>query len=428
MRKISMYELMDGIDRLSKEKKRKCTLLGIGPMSRPVIEASLLAAKESDFPVMFIASRNQIDAYEFGGGYVCGWNQKDFVREISLIAEKIGFEGLYYICRDHGGPWQRDAERKDALPEDEAMEIAKSSYVEDLVSGFDLLHIDPTKDPHCSGVIPLDTVISRSVELIAHVESERIRRELPPVAYEVGTEETNGGLTSIGAFEDFIRKLNAETSGRGLPDPLFIVGQTGTLTRLTENVGHFDAEAGMKLAQAAARYGTGLKEHNADYLSDQTLLIHPYLGITAANVAPEFGVEETKTYLLLNRVEESLYKQSVIDRCSDFRAVIARQTVISGKWKKWMTPDKTALSTEDILSDTGLTSLITETAGHYTFEDPDVKEAKEKMFRNLSVAGMDPDSVVLYKLKNSIRRYAECFNMTGLTKELSALFSLSFPV
>lgn len=425
MKKISVYELMDGIDRLRNEKKRKCTLLGIGPMSRPVIEAALLAAKESDFPVMFIASRNQIDADELGGGYVCGWNQKDFVREIALIAEKTEFEGLYYICRDHGGPWQRDKERIEALPENEAMEIAKTSYVEDLVSGFDLLHIDPTKDPHCGAVIPLDTVITRSIELIVHVESERIRKGIPPIAYEVGTEETNGGLTSIGAFEDFIRKLNVEISGRGLPDPVFIVGQTGTLTRLTENVGHFDAEADMKLAQAAARYGAGLKEHNADYLSDQILLMHPFLGITAANVALEFGVEETKTYLLLSKVEDSLYKQGVIDDCSDFRAVIAKRTVISGKWKKWMTPDKAGLSIEDILSDIGLTALITETAGHYTFEEPDVKSEKEKMFRNLSVAGMDPDSVVLNKLKNSIKRYAECFNMTGLTKELLALSSLS---
>ena len=115
---------------------------------------------------------------------------------------------------------------------------------------------------------------------------------------------------------------------------------------------------------------------------------------------------------MLSRVEESLYKQGVIDNCSDFPAVIATKTVISGKWKKWMTPEKAGLSHEDILSDIGLTSLITETAGHYTFEDPDVKMETERMFRNLSSAGMDPNAVLLNRLKNSIRRYAECFNMT----------------
>ena len=36
-----------------------------------------------------------------------------------------------------------------------------------------------------------------------------------------------------------------------------------------------------------------MKEHNADYLSNNSLSWHPRLGIHAANVAPEFGVCET---------------------------------------------------------------------------------------------------------------------------------------
>jgi D-tagatose-1,6-bisphosphate aldolase subunit GatZ/KbaZ len=111
--------------RIGRKKGLKCTLLGIGPMSKPVIEASLILAMEKDFPVMFIASRNQIDAKELGGGYVCGWDQYDFVKAISDIADDIGFDGIYSICRDHGGPWQRDKERSDKLPEGKAMEIAK---------------------------------------------------------------------------------------------------------------------------------------------------------------------------------------------------------------------------------------------------------------------------------------------------------------
>ncbi len=34
-----------------------------------------------------------------------------------------------YLCRDHGGPWQRDEERNAHLPEDEAAELAKKSYL-----------------------------------------------------------------------------------------------------------------------------------------------------------------------------------------------------------------------------------------------------------------------------------------------------------
>ena len=40
-----------------------------------------------------------------------------------------------------------------------------------------------------------------------------------------------------------------------------------------------------------------MKEHNADYLSNHSLSLHPKLGIHATNVAPEFGVEETKALI-----------------------------------------------------------------------------------------------------------------------------------
>jgi len=40
-----------------------------------------------------------------------------------------------------------------------------------------------------------------------------------------------------------------------------------------------------------------MKEHNADYLTDHSLTLHPKLGIHAANIAPEFGVGETKALI-----------------------------------------------------------------------------------------------------------------------------------
>ena len=36
-----------------------------------------------------------------------------------------------------------------------------------------------------------------------------------------------------------------------------------------------------------------MKEHNADYLSDEALQWHPRLGIHAANVAPELAYRES---------------------------------------------------------------------------------------------------------------------------------------
>ena len=252
MSKISLSEVVK--KSLGFEEKERVSMLGIGPMSKTLIKASMLLAKDKDFPLMFIASRNQVDSNELGGGYVCNWDQKGFAQAIEEVANEINFDGLYYLCRDHGGPWQRDNERNAHLPEEEAMELGKKSYLADLLNGFDLLHIDPTKDPYVVGKsIEMDVVINRTIELIEYVENERKERNLPAISYEVGTEETNGGLTSQESYDKFIEKLTTELENRNLPLPCFIVGQTGTLTRLTENVGHFDAKTSKKLADIAKK-------------------------------------------------------------------------------------------------------------------------------------------------------------------------------
>ena len=80
----------------------KHTLLGIGPMSENFLRASLEISKEKDFPLMYIASRNQVDAYKFGGGYVFHADQKKFRDKIEAICEEIGYDNAYYLCRDHG--------------------------------------------------------------------------------------------------------------------------------------------------------------------------------------------------------------------------------------------------------------------------------------------------------------------------------------
>ena len=40
--------------------KRKCTLLGVGPMSKNCIDASIEISNEHDIPLMLIASRSKL--------------------------------------------------------------------------------------------------------------------------------------------------------------------------------------------------------------------------------------------------------------------------------------------------------------------------------------------------------------------------------
>ncbi|WP_231039964.1 class II D-tagatose-bisphosphate aldolase non-catalytic subunit [Pectinatus cerevisiiphilus] len=338
MDKITLNEVVQKM--LAFNGNNKASMLGIGPMSINLIKASMILAKEKDFPLMFIASRNQVDADELGGGYVCNWNQERFADAIKKVAKEINYDGLYFLCRDHGGPWQRDNERNAHLPEKEAMALGKKSYLIDLISKFNLLHIDPTKDPYTIGkVINMDVNINRTVELIEYAEKERIVRGLPAISYEVGTEETNGGLTSSENYEKFIKKLIARLDEKKLPHPAFIVGNTGTLTRLTKNVGHVDSASCKELSAIAKKYGVGLKEHNGDYLDDAVLLEHPALGVTAMNVAPEFGTVETQAYLKLTEVEKRLAAQRILKKPSKLGQVLRQEAVKSGRVEKngWST-------------------------------------------------------------------------------------------
>ncbi len=417
-KQINIKKAVDACIELSKEGKTS-TMLGIGPMSENLIEASLELAKEMDFPMMYIASRNQVDADELGGGYVNGWDQFRFAEAIKQVSSRIGFDGLYYLCRDHGGPWQRDNERNDHLETEKAMELGKLSYLKDIEAGFDLLMIDPTKDPFEIGkVIELDVVLDRTVELIEYCEKERKRLGLPEIGYEVGTEETNGGLTSTEIYEVFINRLQKELESRGLPMPTFIVGQTGTLVRNGTQVGHFDFKNTLELAEMASKYSVGLKEHNGDYFDDITLLQHVPAKVTAVNVAPQYGTVETNAILTLIDLERKLKEEGLIKELSKVEEPILTYAIESKRWRKWVGKDQQNLSEEEIKADKELTTIIYDCAGHYTFNNDVVREGLDKLYKNLESVGVDGRRYVIDAIKKPIREYAEILNLRGLTSRI----------
>ncbi|MDW7798090.1 class II D-tagatose-bisphosphate aldolase, non-catalytic subunit [Streptococcus canis] len=423
MTKLPIKSVVEGLLKLQ-ETGNSATILGIGPMSKNCVQATLELSKEDDYPVMFIASRNQVDADELGGGYVNGWNQFTFAEAVREVAEEINYDNYYYLCRDHGGPWQRDKERNDHLPTDIAMELGKKSYVADIEAGFDLLMIDPTKDPFEVGkVIPLDTVLDRTVELIEFCENERKARNLPEIGYEVGTEETNGGLTSTETYETFILRLREELSKRNLPMPTFIVGQTGTLTRKTEQVGHFNFKNAYDLSQMAKKYGVGLKEHNGDYLDDVTLLEHIPSQITATNVAPQYGTEETRAYLNLAEVEQKLLQYGLIKEASSVYQTLLIHAIKSERWRKWMVGEQKDITVEQILEpgNESLQAEILDIAGHYTFNDDEVKAEIAKLYDNLASQNIDGKRYVIDHIKRPIRDYAECYNLKGVTSRIKSV-------
>ncbi len=401
------------VEAVMKESSRvPVTLLGIGPVSATVIQAALESARDIGFPLMFIASRNQIDAKEFGGGYLDGWDSCNFIGNIHRLAGHVGYSGPMYFCRDHGEPWQRDQELRDGIPLDEAMYNVLKQLIYDMLAGFDLLHIDPIKGP--DSPYPMEVIIDRMIELIDTLETEASRAG-KVLEYEVGTEGITGDITNEQRFREFMLSLTGTLHQCGLPKPLFVVGQTGTLLKMNRNVGKFEIEGTRALCSAAVHYNIGFKEHNADYLAPELLRLHPFIGITGANVAPEFGHAETMA--LLELAEEEAQVSSLSNSpISRFKEKI--QTEIFGleKWRKWLTDEDKDLTEDAIRRDEIKLQTLTITCGHYTFSHPEIIEARKLLYANLS--RLDPHKTVVHTIRAVIEKYVEAFQLEGFNKHL----------
>ena len=89
-------------------KYNRCTLLGVGPMSKNCVDAAIEVSNDYECPIFLIASRRQIDSEEYGGGYVENWKTDEFANYVIQKDKK----GMVILSRDHGGPWQNESEKK----------------------------------------------------------------------------------------------------------------------------------------------------------------------------------------------------------------------------------------------------------------------------------------------------------------------------
>ena len=396
-----------------KTKGRKCTLLGVGPVSKIVVKAAFEASKRYSCPPIFVASRNQVDLKSFGHGYLMGgMDQRAFVDLIEHTQQATGYDGPVYICRDHGGPWQRNIELGEKYPVDTAMEIARKSFKADIQAGFNYLHIDPTKCPH---PFSQDDLCVWTVCLIEYCEHERKRLRRPPIDYEVGTEDIQGGLTTNDTFDSFLKTLVKSLDQKHLPLPTCVVGQTGTLCRVDHNVGHFDRKQTAELADIASRYGIGLKEHNGDYMGAASCRIHPDIGVTGMNVAPEFGLVETDACLHLADLEMKLLQDNwiTVQTFSNLRQILLEKTFTQTPWTKWTTDEIKQVPNTQIESDTAIRLLIARVCGHYVYDSPEILQARKKLYDNINHFEIvdNAEQFIVDRVRDSIEFYMKHFRL-----------------
>ena len=369
---------------------KKLSLLGVGPMSKNCVDVSVEIADQYQIPLMLIASRRQIDSEEFGGGYVNNWSTSEYAGYINKIKKTDNI----LLARDHGGPWQNEQEKNMSL--DQAMRSAKNSYMADIDAGFHILHIDPSIDPRSCPT--KSQILDRIFELYEFCW-EYAQSKNSEIIFEIGTEEQSGGTNTYEELQDTLGKMREFTTKNRLPFPTFVVVQTGTKVMETTNIGSFESPIRVenelpceiqipKILEICNQNDILMKEHNADYLTDDSLKWHPRLGIHAVNVAPEFGVAETKA--ILNILQQNKMNQ-LIDNFYNC-------AFDSLKWKKWMLPNTKKEKKEK--------SII---AGHYIFSSKAFLDIKKAMYQKLGKEIVENE--LRKQVKESILRYVKNFRL-----------------
>jgi D-tagatose-1,6-bisphosphate aldolase subunit GatZ/KbaZ len=377
------------------------SLLAVCPNSDAVLEAAVQAAARNNAPMLFAATLNQVDR---DGGYT-GWTPAEFVGKMRAYAAKYHCHSDLYPCLDHGGQWLKDRHTRDRLTFEQTTAEVKASITAMLEAGYALLHIDPTVDRQINGALPVEVVVARSLELIAYAENERDRLHLPPVDYEVGTEEVHGGLVDLKNFEDFLRLLHDGLTAQGLIHawPAFVVAQVGTDLHTTR----FDREAALALYQIAAPYGALIKGHYSDWVSNPA--DYPEAGMGGANVGPEFTTEEYDALIGLEQREIDLVHTNSAIIPSHFNDTLTAAVETSNRWQKWLLPDEHGQAFNS-LSATRREWLL-KTGVRYIWTDPAVTAARQRLYTNLTPVMGDPHCWVVDQIARAVEKYIVAFHL-----------------
>jgi choline kinase len=348
--RLMLHNSLSEMETAEQKEQRQMPLLCIGPMSKTIVDTIVDFSHEKNLPMCLIASRSQVETRALGGGYANNWTTEDFA---AYVRDKLKEKpAKVLICRDHGGPWLGADEKE--LSEKHAMLLAKASFEADIAAGFNMIHIDTSVNP---GGFDMEKSLTRAFELFLFCE-EKAKQYGTTLNYEIGTEDADGGVVEPDVFEEYLKRIVAFCEQNSIAKPKFIVARTGTYVREMRQMGAFDYENTKRLLDIASKYGVGIKEHNTDYDTAENHRIRAKLGVTALNIAPEFGVIETNTILQFCKKKGR----------HDLHERFIELAYSSKKWKKWLCyPDFTTKEQKAII------------AGHYVFGTAECQQIKAEL-------------------------------------------------
>jgi hypothetical protein len=297
----------------------------IGPVSKNVVDAIVEFCSNTNNIIGLIPSRHQV---EWNGGYANNWTTEEFSKYVTTLP----------LQRDHSGPGQGNND-------DDGFE----SLVYD-AKYFQLIHIDPWKKypRYLDG-------LEKTIEIIKFAYDIN-----PQLIFEVGTEE------AIRPFEaDELNQLVVDLRV-ALPKEIYerikyLVIQSGTSLKGTDQIGKYNPDRLKQMIKVTKKHNLLSKEHNGDYIPVEVIEEKFDLGLDAINIAPEFGLIETLTYL------SEIKDKKVFDRfwqiCYD-----------SKRWVKWVNPGFDPYMNKE---------QLIKICGHYVLTNPEFISEIKSQFPNI---------------------------------------------
>jgi hypothetical protein len=191
----------------------------------------------------------------------------------------------------------------------------------------------------------------------------------PNLKYEIGTEE------AIRRFEPedldrLVCDLKYELGNDLFKKIKYLVIQSGTSLKGTNQTGHYDRQRLIDMVNVVKKHNLLSKEHNGDYIPVSIIKEKFSLGLDSINIAPEFGLIETQTYL--DEIKNDKILETFFQICYD-----------SKKWIKWVNEDFDPFNNKiDLIK----------ICGHYVLSSPEFLDKIKINFPNIDK-----------KIKNNIK-------------------------
>ena len=304
----------------------------IGPMSKNIVDAIIEFSNKTGNNIGLIPSRRQV---EWDGGYVNNWTTKEF----SKYANKI------LLKRDHSGPGQ-------GYIDDDGFESLKHDC-----KYLNMIHIDPWKKypKYKDG-------FDWTVRMIKFCYSLN-----PNIEFEIGTEESIRKFEAVD-IDTLLKDLKLNLTSREFNQIKYAVIQSGTSLKENVNTGEYDKSRLISMVKVVKNYGLLSKEHNGDYIPVNLIKEKMDLGLDAINIAPEFGLIETQTY-----IDNGINIDKFWEICFSSR-----------RWEKWVSSEFNPYTQKlDLIK----------ICGHYVLSNPDFIKIKPNI-----------DNIIKLNIKNKLSK------------------------